>query len=68
MIVAKLLALTYMSIRDEIKYRIGEERLWLLSPVALPGAKIMRPMFISNEIKGLVLGPWDDPEWGRAVR
>jgi hypothetical protein len=54
--------LTYMSIRVEIGNRISEERLFLLSP-AMPGSHIVRPMFVSLEIKDLVLGPWDDAEW-----
>jgi hypothetical protein len=49
-----------MSIREEIKHRMDEGRLFLLSPAI---SLVVRPMFVSQEIKDLVLGPWNDPEW-----
>ena len=53
-------ALTYMSIRDEIRARVSEGRLVLLSP-ALPGATIVRTMYVSPEVRSLLVGPWADP-------
>jgi hypothetical protein len=39
---------------------MDEGRLFLLSPAI---SLVVRPMFVSQEIKDLVLGPWNDPEW-----
>lgn len=39
---------------------MGEERLFLLSPAI---SRVVRPMFVSQEIRELVLGPWSDSDW-----
>lgn len=46
-----------MSIRDEIKYRVGECRLAELRP-AMIGDPVRRHMFVSSEIQELLDGPW----------
>jgi len=48
-----------MSIHDEIKARIGEERLFLVEPAVL-GDPVKRYLIISQEIKSLLEGPWVD--------
>jgi hypothetical protein len=40
---------------------MDEGRLFWLPPAM--SRVVVRPMFISQEIKDLVLGPWADPEW-----
>jgi len=50
--------LTYMSIRDEIKSRISEGRLFLLEP-ALTIDPCVRWIFVTPEVYDFVLGPWD---------
>lgn len=39
---------------------MGEGRLFLLPPAM---SRVVRPMFVSPEIRNLVFGPWDDPNW-----
>ncbi len=50
--------------RDEIRARIGEERLSLLMPV-FDSDPVVRTMVISNDIKSLIEGPWPDTPWER---
>jgi hypothetical protein len=51
--------LTYMSIRDEINARLNEmpPRLFTLER-SLPSDPVSRSMFLSEEIKNLLDGPW----------
>ncbi len=51
--------LTYMSIYDEITRRVKEERLFLLNP-AMPKSLVVRKIYVSSEIKSLLLGPWSE--------
>ncbi len=60
--------MTYMSIRDSIKARCNEGKLFLLEP-QIPGERVARTMFLSPEVFRLVCGewvddkpPWDDPQ------
>ena len=46
-----------MSIRDEIRARIDEGRLFHL-PHSLPGASTARTLFVSEEVRRVVVGPW----------
>jgi hypothetical protein len=46
-----------MSIRDEIKARLDEGRLFHL-PHSLPGAATARSMFVSEEVAAIASGPW----------
>lgn len=57
--------LTYMSIRDEIKHRISEGRLFLFQP-KIPGGRVVRTIVMSTEINDLVNEPW--PEGPEGVR
>lgn len=56
--------LTYMSIRNSIKYWIDEGRLFELKPV-LDSDAIERTLIVSKEIFDLLEGPWDDEPWAR---
>jgi hypothetical protein len=49
--------LTYMSIRDEINFRIAEGRLSELLP-SVTGDPVRRHMFVSTEIRRFLEGPW----------
>lgn len=49
-----------MSIRDEIAARVGEGRLYRLSP-ALRGEVVERPMLVSQELHDALNAPLDDP-------
>ena len=51
-----------MSIYVEIGSRVNEGRLFTLFP-AMPGSLMVRKMFISNEIKSMIFGPWDEQPW-----
>ena len=51
-----------MSIYDELRDRVSEQRLFRLLP-AMPNALVVRQMFVSPEIHGLLLGPWGESEW-----
>src|SRR5258705_8031712 len=53
-----------MSIWDEFKSRIEEDRLSLLMPT-LASDPVMRTLIISNEIRSLIDGPWQDKRWER---
>jgi len=50
-----------MSIRDEIIYRISEERLYLLKP-ALSSDPCVRWLFVTQEVYSFVHGPWESIE------
>jgi hypothetical protein len=58
-----------MSISDEINGLCTEGRLHRLVP-ALPGSRIRRALYVSQEINDLLLGPWADLtheyRWNRA--
>jgi len=41
---------------------MAEGRLFLMPP-AIRRVVVVRPMLVSQEVKDLVLGPWDDPDW-----
>jgi len=53
-----------MSIHDEIRFRIGEGRLHQMMPT-LESDPVVRKLFISNEIRDLIDGPWLDLAWER---
>lgn len=53
--------LTYMSIRVEINQRIYEKRLWQLNPMVSTDPCV-RWMFITEEIRSFLIGPWDSTE------
>jgi hypothetical protein len=48
-----------MSILEDINARVQEGRLFYLVP-ALPSDPVVRYVFVSKEINGLVIGPWQD--------
>ena len=50
-----------MSIRDEIKSRVSEGRLSLLTP-AMPSDPCIRWVFVTSEVKQIVVGPWETTE------
>jgi len=52
----RLRQLTYMSIRDVIKYRCNEQRLFPVE--AAPGDTVYRSLYISQEIKNLIETDW----------
>ena len=54
--------MTYMSIKDEIRDRVSEQRLFPVEPVLGP---IERPLFVSSEINDLLEGPWESPDMER---
>ncbi len=57
--------LTYMSIRDEIRHRHGEGRLFHLLPL-MPGVRAVRHMFVSPEIYNVVVkAPSNDTDEGK---
>src|SRR5215475_8192816 len=56
--------LTYMSIHSEIGDRILEGRLHQMR-LTLASDPVVRRLFISNEIKDLIDGPWPDLTWER---
>ena len=62
MLVAGTADLTYMSIYDELQNLVNERRLFFLSP-ALPGSLVRRKMYITPQIRKLIMGPWTDPDW-----
>lgn len=51
-----------MSIYDELGARVNEGRLILLPPPDIPGAMLMRRLFISNSIQALLDGPRESDE------
>jgi hypothetical protein len=59
-------ALTYMSIRDEIRRltKEREPRLFFLPPL-LPGVALLRELFVSEEINRAVCLPWPSTPIGR---
>ena len=61
------LLLTYMSIRVEINRRMNEGRLSRALP-ALDDAAIVRTIFVSEEIRDLLLGPWPNVELEFSMR
>ena len=54
-----------MSIRDEIRHRTLETppRLFFLPPL-IPGAAIVRELFVSEEINRIAHPPWPAPPLG----
>ena len=53
-----------MSIYTEISARVTEGRLYPLQPFMPPEAGVPeRRMFLSEEIRSLIVGPWHDTEW-----
>lgn len=55
--IEKMSSLTYMSIREVIKARIEEGRLFHLRPV-MADDPVRRHMFITEEVRLLLDGPW----------
>ncbi len=53
--------LTFMSIRDEIRYRQQEGRLHLLR-LRAPRSSIKRPLFVTSPLWGRLNGPWSSKE------
>lgn len=55
-----------MSISSEIADRVSEGRLFQLTPM-MPGSSgaVPREMYVSQEIKSLIDGPWQDDDWER---
>ena len=53
-----------MSIRDEIKAKLQENRLFRLRPI-IEGDPEERMVLMSHEINELVSGPWPAPDFGR---
>jgi hypothetical protein len=51
-----------MSISDDIRHRIAENRLIDLAP-GLPSIPRARRLLISQGIAAMVFGPWDNDEW-----
>jgi hypothetical protein len=52
-----------MSIRDEIKARVGEGRLFHL-PHSLAGVPAGRTVFVSDEVARVAIGPWPNDTAG----
>jgi len=50
-----------MSIHEEIKYWIGQGRLFQVFP-RLPGSPVNRVLIANEDVNRLVTGPWMDPQ------
>ena len=48
-----------MSIRDEINYWLGNNRLYQVFP-RLTGASVHRTLFVTDDVNRLIQGPWKD--------
>jgi hypothetical protein len=53
-----------MSIYDEIRHRVNEQRLFALPPLMPPSPGVAaRHLFVSPEVYALFVGPWEEREW-----
>ncbi len=52
-----------MSIYDELRELVNDDRLAWVAPAPLPGAMLMRQLFVSMDICKILTGPWDSEEW-----